>query len=312
MKQIIPTFNTHRYRLLLLILAFLFWAGGQSWADFPSGPSPKAAPVPVIATPVWQIGALAPRPNVIDLHSNLITLDQFRGKPLVIEFGSLTEPAFRLSSSNVEFMANHWSNQMNFLIIYQHEAHPSDTPQALDINKTNGFDKPAPTNEAERVAYAIEAQSKLNLNNVTMTVDNWDNYTSHAYGNLPNMTFLIDANGRLVAAWPWMIPWQVNGAISSLLANHPIATADLGPPFAPDTSPPLEFDAGLFDPEGVFRAFASALDNADVSPYQLKGILPALTAFHAAILDFQGRAANLRQNQQQFNSSYPQNRIDQA
>ncbi|HTV46839.1 MAG TPA: deiodinase-like protein [Phycisphaerae bacterium] len=299
------------YPILLLVGIFFFLTSSRLWADFPSGPSPKAIAPTVIVTPTWKIGAIAPRLNIVDLQFHGIDPDQFRGKPLLVEFGSLTEPAFRLSSSNVEFMAHRWANQVNFLVVYQRESHPAGSSQELDINKTDGFDLSAPADESQRIAYASEAQSKLNLNNVTLAVDAWDNYSSHSYGGLPNMTFLIDANGRMVAAWPWMIPWQVNEAIGDLVANRPIAVADLGPPFAPDTSPPLEFDAGIFDPQGAFRALASALDNAGVSPDQLKAILPSLTDLHMAILDFQGKAAKLRQNQQQFSNSYPQDRMDQ-
>jgi Iodothyronine deiodinase len=310
MNQMIPNSNTFLYRLLLPVLAVLLIAVGALRADFPSGPSPQTTLTPHITPPIWEIGNTAPLINAVDLNFHAVNLDQFQGKPLVIEFGSITEPVFRLSSSNVQSMARRWAGRINFLVIYQRESHPSGTLQALDMNKTDGFDKSAPINEAQRIIYATDAQNKLGLNNLTMAVDNWDNYTAQAYGNLPNMTFLIDANGRLVAAWPWMSPWQVNGAISNILANRPIAAAYLGPDFSPNTAPPLEFDSEIFDPAGL-RAIASALDDAGVNTDQIKAILPALTDFHMAVLDFQGKAAKLRQNQQQFNNSYPQNRADQ-
>ena len=53
-----------------------------------------------------------------------------RGKPVVLEFGSITDPWFRARMPAVEKLAAKYGEKVAFVIVYQHESHPADTAEA--------------------------------------------------------------------------------------------------------------------------------------------------------------------------------------
>ena len=61
-------------------------------------PAADSGPAGVITTPAGSVrqalamGDPAPAISVTDLQGKAVTLDSFRGKPVIIQFGSLTEP----------------------------------------------------------------------------------------------------------------------------------------------------------------------------------------------------------------------------
>lgn len=279
--------------------------GTSAWADYPVGLSPNITIARRPAPPAWKLGGQAPKLHVTDLKGNKISLAEFSGKPLVLEFGSLTEPAFHLSAPSVNWLAQKWKNKVRFLIVYQTEAHPAGTSQALAINKTGGFSIPQALNPAQRLADARRTRNKLRLQFPMITIDNMNNQTSLAYGSLPNMTFLINAHGQVIAAWPWMTPWQVNGAITAVLAGKMIPSGDMSSGFSPDSSPPMEFDYQALPP-GAPQTLANAIDRAKVTPQQLTKILPAVTDFTTALLKTRQKIAQLRHGRAQFNGGMRQ------
>ena len=274
-----------------------------AYADYPVGPSPKITIAPPPPPPEWKLGSTAPTLHVTDLSGHKVSLSQFSGKPLVLEFGSLTEPAFRLSAANVNWLARKWKGKVQFLIVYQKESHPAGTNRALGLNKTDGFSIPQAKNHAQRIADARRAQRALRLPFPIITVDNAKNQSALAYGSLPNMTFLINAQGQLIAAWPWMAPWQLNGAIPAVLADKAIPSGDMSSGFSPNTLPPMEFDYHTLPP-GAPQTLADALDRAAVTRHQLAKILPAVTDFSTALLKTREQIAQLRSSRKQFNGTF--------
>lgn len=277
-----------------VFMAFGLLAGiTAARADFPVGPSPRIAAVKPVPPPSWHIGQAAPVLQVVNLHGHAVSLADFAGKPLLLEFGSLTEPAFRLSAGSVNWLAKKWHGKIGVLIVYQVEAHPAGTPESLVLNRNAGFAIPAATSAENRRKAAAEAVKRLHFPINAVSIDSMTNATSIAYGSFPNMTFLLDGKGNLVCAWPWMAPSQVDAAVRDLLAHRPIPKPLMGPGFNRQGGPPLEFDAG-FLPPGSLRGLAAALDDAGVSWPALRRLLPALRHFTNALIQTREAIVQLR------------------
>ena len=296
--------SLHRWRVAAVFLGLSGCVAVlPAYADYPVGPSPKITIAPPPAPPEWKLGGTAPTLHITDLSGHKVSLSQFSGKPVVLEFGSLTEPTFRLSAANVNWLARKWKGKVQFLIVYQKESHPAETNRALKINKTAGFSILQARNQMQRIADARRAQRTLRLMFPMIVVDNQKNQTALAYGSLPNMTFLINARGQLIAAWPWMAPWQLNGAIPAVLAGKAIPAGDMSSGFSPNTLPPMEFDYHTLPP-GSPQTLADAMDRAGVTRSQLAKILPAVTDFSTALLKTREQIAQLRSSRKQFNGTF--------
>ncbi len=76
---------------------------------------------------------------------------------------------------------------------------------------------------------AQQASTRLNIAQQTILVDAWNDTSAHRYGGLGNMTFLIDAKGKLAAAYPWMDVPKLEGALNDILDGKPVEEAHRGP-----------------------------------------------------------------------------------
>ncbi len=166
------------------------------------------------------LGVMAPEILATSMDGKLVTLESLRGKPVVMEFGSITEPLFRLRVAAVEKLAASYGDKVTFLLVYGQEAHAADTADAIEENGQEGFDIANPTSQGERLKVAQQAIDRLKIVNEKVVVDAWNNTSALRYGNYPNMTFVIDAAGKLQAGYPWMDPKKVQGALDSLLAGE--------------------------------------------------------------------------------------------
>ncbi len=86
-----------------------------------------------------------------------------------------------------------YKNDVEFLLIYIHEAHPSDgwqTPQ----NLYDAVVYEAPTDDDERSEIANACQIALDLK-IPMLVDGIDNTAEEAYVSEPIRMFMIDRDG---------------------------------------------------------------------------------------------------------------------
>src|SRR5438067_2461247 len=72
-----------------------------------------------------RIGDPAPDFELADLEGNCLRLSDFRGQPVVLEFGSYTCPIFSDRVTPMEQLAREHP-QASFLVIYVREAHPGE------------------------------------------------------------------------------------------------------------------------------------------------------------------------------------------
>lgn len=229
-----------------------------------------------------------PAPAIVatDLDGKSATLGSLKGKPIVLQFASITEPVFRLHAPAVEKLAGKYDGKATFVLLYQHEAHAADSDQAIDINSPD-FALSKPTTPAERIAAAKQAIDRLDLKNETVLVDAWSDASSLSYGSLPNMTFLIDASGNLVAAYPWMDTGKVKLALDLLTAGKQL-TPDLRGSVGPAKPAQMDYADSAMDMTGMRgpQGIGIVIDRLKLTDDQKQILYPALAQFLADVRDF--------------------------
>jgi len=215
-----------------------------------------------------------------------VTLESLHGKPVVLEFGSITEPVFRLRVPAVEKLAGKYGDKVEFVIVYQRESHAADTDQALEVN-TPDFAISRPMSEDERTALAVQAAKRLEIKNEKLLVDAWNDTSTLRYGGYPNMTFVIDDKGNLQAAYPWMDVNKVKAAVDLLLAGKDL-TADLRGSVEPAKPATMDYTNTAMDMTGLKgpQAIGMVVDHMKLSDDQKAVIYPALAQFLADARNF--------------------------
>ena len=214
------------------------------------------------------------------------------GKIVVLQFGSITDPVFRTHLSTVEKMADRNADKAAFVIVYQKEAHPADG-EALEVNVREGFNIAEPTGLGERKSLARQAVERLHIASETVVVDAWNNASSLRYGSMPNMTFIIDAKGLLLAGYPFMDPAKVQAALETLAAGKALPVELKGSIRAGGPAP-FDFAAAAAEMTGGRgpASIAAVLERATLTDQQKQNLLVAIAEYMADVQDFrQARGA---------------------
>lgn len=147
------------------------------------------------------IGAPAPEFELIDLDGNHVRLSDFRGRPVVLEFGSFTCPIFADRINAMERLALEHPEAM-FLVIYVREAHPGEIQ---GVHRSLA--------EKRSAAHKLVMEEALARR---VLVDSVDGATHRAYGGAWNPVYVIDAAGRVVMRQAWNHPADVATALRAL------------------------------------------------------------------------------------------------
>jgi hypothetical protein len=170
--------------------------------------------------------------------------------------------------------------------VYTREAHPADGENAVEVNKEAGYAITKPVSFAERTKLANQAVERLKIAKQRVVVDAWSDATYTRYGGYPNMTFVIDKEGKLQAGHPWMDVTKVKGALDALLAGKEVPGNLRGKTQA--TGPgELDLEKGS-QQMGGYRgaALALTLDRLTLTDKQKVAIYPALGEYLAEQKDF--------------------------
>lgn len=167
-------------------------------------------------------GTRAPDFQLQTLDGRTISLADFRGKPLVIEFGSITSPIYRRKIAQMNALFQKHKEAANFLVIYTIEAHPQGaaSPYAEgewlpEKNRLDGIVKPPAQSLDQRKQYAREVATAQREGR-PIAIDTIDDATWKAYGARPNSAFIINPNGKVVLVQESSNP----DAIAAFLADH--------------------------------------------------------------------------------------------
>lgn len=162
-----------------------------------------------------QVGDLAPDFTLTSIDGGQVSLSSFRGRPVVLEFGSYTCPAFRETATKLQPLIAQYGRNVAFVVVYGPEAHPSDgwvAPQ----NLAAGISIPQHRSEADRKECALDARSALKLEGATILIDGMDNAVVKAWGGHPNRSYIIDPSGKVVARNLFSDPEETKRILASL------------------------------------------------------------------------------------------------
>jgi hypothetical protein len=268
-----------KMRVMMSVAVLVVASAGALWAE-----GGASAIVPHVRLPM---GEVAPEILATTTEGVPVTLASLRGKPVVLQFGSITEPLFRVRVGASEKLAVKYADQVHFLVIYTRESHAADGVNAIDENEVEGFDIAEPANLKERMKLAQQAMERLGIKKQQVVVDAWSNTTALRYGNYPNMTFILDAQGKLQAGYPWMDPKKAQGALDALLANKPVPEEDRGSVHRAGTAAP-DFGSVAMEMTGYGPGakLAVVIDHLKLTDQEKAGLMPALSQYLVDARDY--------------------------
>ncbi len=161
-----------------------------------------------------EVGNQAPSFALNDLNGNKHSLEEFRGKPTVIEFGSYTCPIFRRKVEAIKSLRQNTQDEVNWMLIYTREAHPTDG-WVVQANTKSGIEIPQHKSYEDRLQCAKRTQQNLNLN-TTLLIDDMNNTVTKLYNGAPNHGYVLDQDGKIVSKQVWIEPGKVKKALESL------------------------------------------------------------------------------------------------
>lgn len=156
-----------------------------------------------------SIGESAPDFTAARLDGTTVTLSQFRGKPVVLETGSVSCPMYVSRVEPMNALAFRYPDA-EFLVLYVREAHPG---QHINAHRTD-VQKVA----AARMVVDTEREGR------TILVDDLQGTAHRLYGAMPNTVHVIDADGTVVFRAMWNDPPAVETALRKVLAGQDAGT----------------------------------------------------------------------------------------
>lgn len=173
-----------------------------------------------------SVGDPAPGFDARNLDGERIEVSEITGeRPVVLQLGSHSCPVYRYRRFDIFKLQRDYSGRADFVVVYTQEAHPvgSDSPYREEewlsfpnwITNTR-VTQPATMNE--RLARAAWSSRELDRED-RILVDGMDDRTWSNYGAAPSAAFVIDSNGRIVLAQPWVEPDGIRAALDRLLSD---------------------------------------------------------------------------------------------
>ena len=161
----------------------------QAFIDFPN---------------IANAGTKAPDGKVYNLLTK--KLEQlstyWKEKTTIIEFGSVTWSECALAAPGFDKLVEEFGDKFNFVFIYTREAHPGEKiPHLTSFEQKLGHAK-------------LMTEKYINR---TMLVDSLDGDMHHAYGRLPNMTYIVNRYGNVIYKSDWTDPSTIKMVLDHYL-----------------------------------------------------------------------------------------------
>ncbi len=167
--------------------------------------------------------AAAPDFTAAKLGGGTVSLADLRGKPVVIEFGSITCPVYRGKIPAIAQLKNKYGERAEFLLVYTVEAHPqgtaspySDKEWIPNRNVRDGVLRQQPDTAQSREALAREAVTKWG-ETLPVAVDSMDNAVWRSFGARANSAYVLDAEGRVVLSQEWTDGPALDAALAAIV-----------------------------------------------------------------------------------------------
>ena len=138
--------------------------------------------------------------TLMDLNGNTVNLEDYKGKWLVIESGSLTCPMYvKNVKPYSKLMENH--PDVEWLVVYVREAHPGErAAQATSIE--------------EKINYAKRSRDDYGESR-PIAVDSVDGKWHHDWGLLPNTVYVINPEGMVIYRADWSFAQNVDRVLQN-------------------------------------------------------------------------------------------------
>ncbi len=134
-----------------------------------------------------------------DLDGNEVRLEDYKGKWLVIESGSLTCPMYVKNVRPFELLKDKYPD-VEWLVVYVREAHPGTRikpPESID----------------EKIKMAQRTKSDYGEER-KIVVDSVDGGWHHDWGLLPNMIYVVNPEGQVIYRADWSFAKNVDKVLS--------------------------------------------------------------------------------------------------
>lgn len=103
-----------------------------------------------------------------------------------------------------------------FFVVYSKEPHAGETSHFKKYAQHTTYE--------HKKQYAQEMVAEFGMK-VPVLIDDLDESVVHAFGRMPNMTFIVDKEGRIAYKSDWMEAARVEELLDELLAEQKAATA---------------------------------------------------------------------------------------
>ena len=159
------------------------------------------------AFPGSKAGELAENFSIYDQNGTQVSLHDYRGKWVVLETGSITCAMYVKNIPGIKELQVKYPD-VEFLLVYVREAHPGSRlgPHESNAQKIQ---------RAEKLKVFYDEPRKI-------LIDDLQGKMHKAYGELPNMVYIIDPNGRIIYRSDWAFPKR----IEKILQNRDEANTD--------------------------------------------------------------------------------------
>jgi hypothetical protein len=170
-----------------------------------------------------EAGSPAPNIQILEANSREFNPSIYKGRVVVLEFGSMSCPVFRSHVQDMEKLKLVEGGRAFFLIVYTREAFPAGDKN-VERNRQEGISVTDASTIDDRKAQALETQQELRIT-IPMALDSMDDAVSNAFGGFPNGTVVIGKDGNIAARQQWTNPDTLRQAIDdAFAAPMPIKT----------------------------------------------------------------------------------------
>jgi hypothetical protein len=147
-----------------------------------------------------------------------------KGKPIVIVNGSYTCDFSRANLPSIKTIAQRHHSKVNVVMVYTIDAHPNDTLSPYATNNSewippsnirDNISAAQPKTYADRVALS-NAWIKENQISIPVLIDGPNNEYWTAFGQAPNMCYIIDPNGVVTYRQTWYNEKELDEKIQNL------------------------------------------------------------------------------------------------
>jgi len=171
--------------------------------------------------PALTVGAAVPDVQLRKLDGTPVQLASFKGRPVVLEFGSYSSPSFRQRAAQMEQLKKEYGGRATFLVVYTAEAHPVGVWEA-DRNKDEKiFMEPHKTIE-DRKAAAAKTKDALKIS-IPIVLDDMQDSAAKTFGAQQNGLVIV-RDGKVIGRQEWADPYGAKRLIENSLVKPEAAT----------------------------------------------------------------------------------------